>query len=327
MRNPFTIASRLLVVVALALVAAACGSDGDDTSAGTAATSAAGATTTTAASEGSDESDASAGTGASAENEGEGPEVEPGSSVAAIRDKGKITIGVKYDVPLFGLKNPTTGDIEGFDIEIGKLITEAIFGDDTKVEFVEAVSKNREPFIQDGKVDLVISTYTINDARKEVVDFAGPYYIAGQDILVNADDDSIKSVDDLNGKKVCSVTGSTSLTNVQEMAPQADVSVVFDKYSLCVEALNDGRVQAVTTDNIILLGFVADSDGELKIVDNAFTEEPYGIGLKKGDTALRDFVNDVLEQSYADGSWKDAFDRTVGQSGQEAPTPPPVDRY
>lgn len=325
MRKPFTVVSRLLVVVALAVTAAACGSDSADTTAGTADTVASDATTTSAraGSEGSGGTTDDSGVSATSP----APAVEPGSSVAAIRDKGKITIGVKYDVPLFGLKNPTTGDIEGFDIEIGKLITEAIFGDDSKVEFVEAVSKNREPFIQDGKVDLVISTYTINDTRKQVVDFAGPYYIAGQDILVKADDDSIKSVDDLNGKKVCSVTGSTSLTNVQEKAPQADVSVVFDKYSLCVEALNDGRVQAVTTDNIILLGFVADSDGTLKIVDNPFTEEPYGIGLKKGDTALRNFVNDVLEQSYADGSWKEAFDRTVGESGQEAPNPPPVDRY
>ena len=325
MRKPFTVVSRLLVVVALAVTAAACGSDSADTTAGTADTVASDATTTSAraGSEGSGGTTDDSGVSATSP----APAVEPGSSVAAIRDKGKITIGVKYDVPLFGLKNPTTGDIEGFDIEIGKLITEAIFGDDSRVEFVEAVSKNREPFIQDGKVDLVISTYTINDTRKQVVDFAGPYYIAGQDILVKADDDSIKSVDDLNGKKVCSVTGSTSLTNVQEKAPQADVSVVFDKYSLCVEALNDGRVQAVTTDNIILLGFVADSDGTLKIVDNPFTEEPYGIGLKKGDTALRNFVNDVLEQSYADGSWKEAFDRTVGESGQEAPNPPPVDRY
>lgn len=327
MRNPFTIVSRLLVVVALAFTAAACGSDSADTSAGTADTVASGATTSTPA--GSDSTDGSSSDSAGTDDSSTtgAPTVEPGTSVAAIRDKGKITIGVKYDVPLFGLKNPATATIEGFDIEIARLITEAIFGDDTKVEFVEAVSKNREPFIQDGKVDLVISTYTINDARKEVVDFAGPYYIAGQDILVKADDDSIKSVDDLNGKKVCSVTGSTSLTNVQEKAPQADVSVVFDKYSLCVEALNDGRVEAVTTDNIILLGFVADSEGKLKIVDNPFTEEPYGIGLKKGDTALRDFVNDVLEQSYADGSWKAAFDETVGTSGQEAPTPPPVDRY
>ncbi len=323
-KRPINLFSRLLVVMALATAAAACGSDTDATSAGTdgtGATAAGGATTSSAA--GSSSSKASAG----GEAGGGAPTVAPGTSVAAIKDKGKITIGVKFDVPLFGLKNPTTGSIEGFDIEIGKLITDAIFGDDTKVEFVEAVSKNREPFIQDGKVDLVISTYTINDTRKQVVDFAGPYYVAGQDILVKADDDSIKGVEDLNGKKVCSVTGSTSLTNVQEKAPQADVSVVFDKYSLCVEALNDGRVQAVTTDNIILLGFVADSDGDLKIVGNPFTTEPYGIGLKKGDTELRDFVNDVLEQSYADGSWKDAFDETVGVSGEKAPTPPPVDRY
>ena len=151
--------------------------------------------------------------------------------------------------------------------------------------------------------------------------------MAGQDILVKAGDSSIKGVEDLNGKKVCSVTGSTSLKNVQQKAPAADLSIVFDKYSLCVEALNDGRVQAVTTDNIILLGFVAESGGKLKLVGNAFTTEPYGIGLKKGDTALRTFLNDVLDASYKDGSWKVAFDKTVGKSGQTAPTPPAVNRY
>jgi glutamate transport system substrate-binding protein len=144
---------------------------------------------------------------------------------------------------------------------------------------------------------------------------------------VKKSDDSIKGVDDLNGKKVCSASGSTSLTNVQTKAPQADLSTVFDKYSLCVEALKDGRVDAVTTDNIILLGFVADDPQNLKLVENPFTTEPYGIGLKKGDTALRTFVNDVLEASYADGSWKKAFDDTVGKSGQDAPEPPKVDRY
>jgi glutamate transport system substrate-binding protein len=256
--------------------------------------------------------------------------VPAGSSVEALKNKGKLKIGVKYDVPLFGLKNPTNGQIEGFDVEIGKIIARHVFGTDDvdgKVEFVEAVSKNREPFIQDGSVDLVISTYTINDTRKQVVDFAGPYYIAGQDILVKKSNDAIKGVEDLNGKKVCSVTGSTSLTNVQAKAPQADVSVVFDKYSLCVEALKDGRVEAVTTDDIILLGFVAEDTQNLKLVKNPFTSEPYGIGLKKGDTALRTFVNDVLEASYADGSWAEAYEETVGKSGEDAPTPPKVDRY
>jgi glutamate transport system substrate-binding protein len=305
-----------LAVAAFALLAAACGSS-EPASSGDAATTVAGSATSAATTAAAGTTVAGAGT----------PTIVPGSSVEALKAKGRITIGVKFDVPLFGLKNPTNNQIEGFDVEIGKMITEAIYGDDSKVEFVEAVSKNREPFIQEGKVDLVISTYTINDTRKQVVDFAGPYYVAGQDILVKSDDTSIKAVEDLNGKKVCSVTGSTSLKNVQEKAPQADVSIVFDKYSLCVEALNDGRVQAVTTDNIILLAFIAESGGKLKLVGNPFTTEPYGIGLKKGDTALRTFVNDVLEASYADGSWKAAYEATVGKSGQAAPTPPEVDRY
>jgi glutamate transport system substrate-binding protein len=303
---------KLLAIIAiLAVITAACGGDDSD--------SAGSATTTTAG-----KSDAQSTT-----TTAKPIAIPAGSSVEALKNKGKMTIGVKYDVPLFGLKNPTNSQIEGFDVEIGKLIARHIYGDnvDGKIDFVEAVSKNREPFIQEGKVDLVISTYTINDTRKQVVDFAGPYYIAGQDILVKKSNDAIKSVDDLNGKKVCSVTGSTSLTNVQAKAPQADLSVVFDKYSLCVEALKDGRVEAVTTDDIILLGFVADDPQNLKLVGKPFTSEPYGVGLKKGDTALRTFVNDVLDASYKDGSWKEAYDDTVGKSGEEAPEPPAVNRY
>ena len=323
----------LFALATLGLLAAACGSSSSSGTTGTttasATTKAGSATTAAAGTTAAAAGTTSATTAAAATTVAKKayPTVAAGSSVEAIKTKGKITIGVKFDVPLFGLKNPTNNQIEGFDVEIGKLITKTIFGDDSKVEFVEAVSKNREPFIQEGKVDLVISTYTINDTRKQVVDFAGPYYVAGQDILVKAGDSSIKGVEDLNGKKVCSVTGSTSLKNVQQKAPAADLSIVFDKYSLCVEALNDGRVQAVTTDNIILLGFVAESGGKLKLVGNAFTTEPYGIGLKKGDTALRTFLNDVLDASYKDGSWKVAFDKTVGKSGQTAPTPPTVNRY
>ena len=261
------------------------------------------------------------------------PEFEAGTTMAELQDKGKLTVGTKFDQPLFGLKNAVTGDIEGFDVEMAKIIAAAIFGgepedmDETKIEFVETVSKNREPFIQEGKVDFVVATYTINDTRKQVVDFAGPYYIAGQDIMVKADDTAIKSVTDLNGKKVCSVAGSTSIKNVQEKAPKADVSTSFDKYSLCAEALADGRVQAVTTDDIILLGLIKDNPGKFKLVKSTFTTEPYGIGLEKGDDEFRDFLNDVIEESYEDGSWKKAFDATVGTSGEKAPTPPEVDRY
>jgi glutamate transport system substrate-binding protein len=280
------------MLLVMALVAAACGDD-DDTTAG-------GDTTTTAA-----------------------DEFPAGSTMARLKAEGKIVVGTKFDQPLFGLKNPTTNEVEGFDVEIAKLIADRL---GVEPEFVEAVSRNREPFIQDGTVDIVVATYTINDTRKQVVDFAGPYYVAGQDIMVKQDNTSITGVEDLNGKKVCSVVGSTSIQNVQQRAPQADLSISFDTYSKCTDALADGRVEAVTTDNIILLGFIKDR-GDFKLVKDVFTEEPYGVGLKKGDDEFRDFINDVIEESYENGDWKQAFDATVGTAGEEAPEPPPVDRY
>ena len=260
------------------------------------------------------------------------PKFDAGTTMATLQSKGKLVVGTKFDQPLFGLKNPVSGEVEGFDVEMAKIVAAAIFGGTPeeagkKIEFVESVSANREPFIQEGKVDIVVATYTINDKRKQVIDFAGPYYIAGQDIMVKKDNTTIKSVNDLNGKKVCSVTGSTSITNVQQKAPQVDVSTSFDKYSLCAEALADGRVQAVTTDNIILLGLIKDNPDKFKLVGQTFTTEPYGIGLKKGDDAFRTFLNDTIEKAYESGAWKKAFDATVGEAGEKAPEPPDVDRY
>lgn len=254
------------------------------------------------------------------------------STMAKLQAAGKIVVGTKFDQPGFGLK-AVSGDVEGFDVEIAKRLAQHLFGGTLeeaaeKIEFKESVSKNREPFIQDGTVNIVVATYTINDARKQVVDFAGPYFVAEQDILVKADNAAIKGVDDLNGKNVCSVKGSTSEKNLAAKAPQAKV-VLFDAYSLCVEALNDGRVEAVTTDNTILQGFVKDSAGKLKLVKNPFSDEPYGIGLTKGDTAFRTFINDTLEKLFADGEWAAAFGATLGPKGLglEVPTPPKVDRY
>lgn len=260
------------------------------------------------------------------------PEFEEGTKMAAIQEAGVLRVGTKFDQPLFGLKNPINDDIEGFDVEIAKIVAQAIFGGTREeaaenIEFIETVSAVREAEIQNGSVDIVVATYTINDARKGVVDFAGPYYIAGQDIMVLADDDSIQSVEDLNGKSVCSVQGSTSLRNVEEQAPQADTSISFERYTDCATALQDGRVEAVTTDDVILLGLVADNIDRFKVVGNTFTTEPYGIGLTKGDDAFRDFLNDVIEQSYEDGTWETAFENTVGVAGVDAPEPPDVDRY
>ncbi|HEX3393552.1 MAG TPA: glutamate ABC transporter substrate-binding protein [Acidimicrobiales bacterium] len=259
------------------------------------------------------------------------PTFPAGTTMANIQAKGKMVVGIKFDQPGVGLRNPTNNSFEGFDVDIAKLMAVGIFGGspDTlgnKIEFVEAVSANRETFIENGNVDAVIASYTINDARKQRVDFAGPYLLAHQDILVKASDTTIKSVTDLNGKKVCSVQGSTSEKNVIAKAPQAQL-LSFDDYSKCTEALTDGRVVAVTTDGPILAGYVAKSNGAFKVVNAPFTDEPYGIGMKKGDDAFRAFLNDRLEKIEADGQWASAFQATLGKLGLALPTPPPIDRY
>jgi len=258
------------------------------------------------------------------------PKLAAGTTMAAIQQKGKLVIGTKFDQPLFGLKDPATGKIEGFDADIGREIAKAIFGNvkdiDSKISFVETVSKNREPFIQNGTVDLVVATYTINATRKQVVDFAGPYFQAHEDIMVRKDENSIKTVTDLNGKKVCSVQGSTSIKNLVAKAPQADTSITFDTYSKCAEALGDGRVQAEVTDNSILAGLAAQSEGKYKVLNAPFSDEPYGIGLKKGDTTFRTFLNDTIQKLENNGTWKKLFDKDVS-SGGVSPELPKIDRY
>ncbi len=260
------------------------------------------------------------------------PQFEAGTTMDAIQKRGRLRLGTKFDQPLFGLKNPVSGEVEGFDIEIAKLIAVGIFGGDAasakdKIEFIETVSRNREPFIQEGRVDIVVATYTINDTRKQQVDFAGPYLVADQDIMVREDDTTIRTVNDLNGKKACSVTGSTSIKNVEAKAPRADTSISFDRYSLCAEALADRRVDAVTTDDAILAGLINDNPGKFKLVGADLSDEPYGIGLKKGDEAFRKFLNDRLEEIFRSGEWREAFEATVGKVITDVPEPPPLDRY
>jgi len=253
----------------------------------------------------------------------ESPEFAEGSTMAKLAEAGTITIGTKFDQPLFGLAGPD-GTPEGFDVEIGKLIAGKLGIAPEKITWTETVSKNREPFIQAGEVDIVIATYTINDARKEVVSFAGPYYVAGQDILVAAGNpEGITSVEDLAGKTVCSVSGSTSEKNLIE----AGVNVLpAAGYSECLEPLRNGAVVAVSTDNVILAGLAAQNEGEFEVVGNPFTSEPYGIGLALEDDEFRNWINDVLEEAYADGTWAAAWEKTAGIV-LDTPEPPAVDRY
>lgn len=252
----------------------------------------------------------------------EAPEFEEGTTMAELAEAGSITIGTKFDQPLFGLVGPD-GVPVGFDVEIGKIIAGQLGIAPEDIEWVETVSANREPFIENGEVDIVIATYTINDDRKQVVDFAGPYFEAGQSILVLESNEDIQSEDDLVGQPVCSVSGSTPAANLRELGAEVFET---DTYSNCLEPLRSGQVVAVSTDNVILAGLVDQNPGEFKVVGEPFTEEPYGIGLQKGDDEFRDFINDVLEESYEDGTYEEAWNATAG-TVLEFRDPPAVDRY
>ena len=250
------------------------------------------------------------------------PSFAADSTMGKIAAKGTLTVGTKFDQPLYGEK-ALSGEVEGFDVEIARIIAKEL---GVKAEFVEAVSKNREPFIQNGNVDIVVATYTINDKRKAIVDFAGPYYKTGQSLMVRKDETAINSKDDLAGKKVCSVEGSTPAERIKTEAPKAIVTL-FDTYGKCATAMENKQVDAVTTDEAILLGLVSKKPDAYKVVGEPFSEEPYGIGLKKGDTEFRNWINDLLEKIYEDGRWEAALKKTVGTVQEELPKPPAVDRY
>jgi glutamate transport system substrate-binding protein len=253
-------------------------------------------------------------------------EFAAGTTMAELNQAGAITIGTKYDQPGFGLLNPS-GTPEGFDVEIGKLIAGKLGISQDKIKWTETVSANRESFIQNGQVDMVIATYTINDKRKEVVSFAGPYYEAGQDILVAAGNpegiDGPEWFADNPDATVCTVSGSTSLTNIQEYT--TNILEAAD-YADCLEPIRTGTAVAVTTDNVILAGLADQNAGEFEVVNAPFTQEPYGIGLALDDTEFRNWINDVLEQSFEDGSWAAAWESTAGKV-LDLPDPPAVDRY
>ena len=251
------------------------------------------------------------------------PTFAAGTTMARIQEAGVLKVGTKFDQPLYGEKQ-LSGEIEGFDVEIARIIADEL---GVEPEFQEAVSKNREPFIQNGTVDVVVATYTINDKRKEVVDFAGPYYVTGQSLMVRNAETEIDGKDTLAGKRVCSVEGSTPAERIKEEAPQAKL-VLFDAYGKCAEALTNNQADAVTTDEAILLGLISKNEGAFKIVGEQFSEEPYGIGLKKGDQEFRDFINDTLEEACEDGRYKAALAKTVGTVQENLPEEcPEIDRY
>ncbi|MET9568189.1 glutamate ABC transporter substrate-binding protein [Streptomyces virginiae] len=239
--------------------------------------------------------------------------------------KDKIVIGIKFDQPGLGLKTPD-GKFAGFDVDVATYVAKELGYQPDQIEFKQAVSAERENMISNGDVKLVVATYTINDKRKARVDFAGPYFLAHQDLLVRADDTSITKAEDLNKKKLCSVTGSTSAQNVKtKLAPDADLQE-YPGYSECLTGLENKAVDAVTTDGSILAGYAAQekNKGKFKLAGLKLSDEPYGIGLKKGDKELQTKVNAALKKMVEDGSWQKAVDANLGPAGYKADPAPQI---
>ena len=283
---------RALVALALALAAlalAACGDDDEDEGGG----------------------------GGGGDQAADAKEFPAGTTMAKIQKRGEIKIGVKFDVPPFGFKNPQTDEVEGFDVDMGTFVAEEL---GVEPKFVEAISDNRIPFLQQGEVDLILSTMTINQERDMEIEFSEPYYIARGRILVPKDSD-IKGVEDLvGGTTVCTALGSTYEETLRKEAPEAELKLV-DTYSECLELLQNGAIDAISTDDVILTGMIIQDD-TLQMVGDALTTEPYGAGIKEGDKEFQKFVSDTLEAAQEDGGWAERYQKWVGQyTGQKAEPP------
>lgn len=251
------------------------------------------------------------------------PLAPEGTGLRKVQDRGRIIVGVKYDVPTFGLLNPVTNRLEGFDVDLAKAVAREILGDENAIEFVEAISRNRIPFLEQGVVDLIASTMTANEERAQQVDFTYTYYVAGQSLLVPKNS-TITGIQDLRGRPVGTVKGSTSEQNIRQKAPEADV-VLFDTYSEAVAAMDSGRLVAVTTDDSILFGFVYNAPDKYKVVGGQFTVEPYAMAVAKGNTTLLEAVNNALAKIMESGEWARLYEKNFGGLGLKAPPPPPRD--
>jgi glutamate transport system substrate-binding protein len=249
---------------------------------------------------------------------------EEGSRMAELAEAGEVAVGTKWDQPGLGFKDAASDIPTGFDVEMAKLLVAdlCIDPEDTDaVKWEETISDNREPYLQEGRVDLVLATYSITEERRAIVGQTGPYLVTGQQILVKEDSD-VQGKEDLQGEEVCSAVGSTSIENVEA---EGMVPAAAPDYSQCVEDVLNGTVEAMSTDGAILLGYAAENPGEMKVVGPEFSEERIGVGYPKEETEMCEWINGVIQGSYDDGSWAEAFEATLGEGGAETPEPPELD--
>lgn len=250
------------------------------------------------------------------------PKFEPGTTMEKIQQRGKLIVGIKYDQPGIGLLNPSSGQVEGFDVEMAKIVAKHLGLAPDSIEFKETVSKNRIPFIQNDLVDVVIAFFGVSEKNKAVIGMAGPYFNAGTQALVRIEDkDKYKTVEDLKGIKACAATGSDTLKIAAEIGAQP---VGFDGYNECVQQLLTGGVDAMLLTGVLLAGYKEKNAGKVEITVEPFHEFPIAIGLKKDDAPFCEFLNDTIKDSIADGSWQAAFDSTIGKMGAQKVPPPNV---
>lgn len=236
-------------------------------------------------------------------------------AVEQIKKRGKLVVGVKNDTNLFGLKNPSTGKVEGFDVDIAKALAKKILGDENKLELKEVTSKTRIPMLKNGDIDTIIATMTITEERKKEVDFSDVYFKAGQSLLVKKGS-NIKSIDDVKKDvKVLAVKGSTSTNNIRQKSPEATV-LEFENYSEAFTALKAGKGDVLTTDNAILYG-MAKQDANYEVVGKIFTDEPYGIAVQKGADDLTKEINSLLKDMKANGEYDKLYEKWIGQKQEK----------
>lgn len=252
--------------------------------------------------------------------------ITPGSWMDQIKQRGYMNVGGTDSGQLFSLKDPTTGELKGFDAGLSQMLAHYITGNsDVKnlTKLTQTTVDTRETLLQNGSVDSVFATYTITPARATKVAFAGPYYESGDAIMVKKDNSSINTIDDLGGKNVATESNSTAALALKKLAPSANVQL-FQTDAECVAAVQQGRADAYVLDQGILISD-ASNNPAVKVVGQPFTQEPYGIGLPKDKPDAKTFVNDWLQKIFTDGSWAKLWKATIGTVvNGDAPAPPKI---
>ena len=246
-----------------------------------------------------------------------------GNTVIGKASGGHLTIAIAEDQPGSSLKG-LNGDYTGFDIDVAEFVAKELGVDASGITWRSTVSADRETVLENGSADLVVETYSITDKRKQVISFAGPYFVAGQDLLTRLSDTSITGPESLNGKRLCSVAGTTSAQEVKDKFAAQTQLVEYAHFSECITALLANIVDAVTTDDLILAGYAAQNPELLRVVGKPFTQERYGIGVKKGDTASVAKIDDAITKMVSTGAWQSSLQHNFGGTGYKIPTPPSI---